>query len=468
MAMAAEQNNSSQDNSDTITPQAIAVTRPQPTTTTQSKKKKRKRTEAVAGTEISDFPTQNTERTSTYVYTSSSSSPPKSIPEADALPVGLGNITVQKIVRRNRVRKIPPVKQDAAEKVIDTLTDRNNREQSPNVNEALADRTVGERTLGNANNSANYNGACAPLPVGVSSTGASTLTMTTAGEAILHESLSYNLCETLALRRRNVQRPYIFSDASDDIERLLSVSLFEKKEVGLTSSITPLSTLEDLIKRKDLEEMLLHPDGNFDNICRDLVDKGNSETSIIFADRDVSSSNNSLSENMRGSNTLKNTKSLNKLRSILQRNNSANTGAPPLTARAVAQMITQLKLDAARKQRRVVFMLLLIFVIIVCCWCPIAIIHVLDIHNQYPSIYYVAFTILAWTNSCVNIFIYACMNPRFAVAYKALLKCSRVEDKEGHFGNMSVDFTGTLTNAGLKPNMQQSKQSRLMSIAEGD
>lgn len=70
-----------------------------------------------------------------------------------------------------------------------------------------------------------------------------------------------------------------------------------------------------------------------------------------------------------------------------------------------------------KKQRAAIRMLLLIFLIIVFCWSPIALNFILDRDNELPSIMYVLFMILAWTNSAVNIFVYAGMNKQFKQAY---------------------------------------------------
>lgn len=80
----------------------------------------------------------------------------------------------------------------------------------------------------------------------------------------------------------------------------------------------------------------------------------------------------------------------------------------------------QFKRDNLDVLRKVIRMLFLIFLIIVVCWCPIAINFIIDKANRFPSIYYVAFTILAWTNSCVNIFVYAGLNEEFRTAYQNL------------------------------------------------
>lgn len=80
-----------------------------------------------------------------------------------------------------------------------------------------------------------------------------------------------------------------------------------------------------------------------------------------------------------------------------------------------------LKIGQLEKQKRAIRMLLLIFVIIVLCWCPIAINFIVDKNNELPSLIYVLFMILAWSNSSVNIFVYAGMNKQFRSAYENLL-----------------------------------------------
>ena len=72
-------------------------------------------------------------------------------------------------------------------------------------------------------------------------------------------------------------------------------------------------------------------------------------------------------------------------------------------------------------QRRSAMMLVTVFVVIVICWLPISVSFMADRENELPSIAYVLFVILAWVNSCVNIFIYAGMNMQFRKAYKELL-----------------------------------------------
>lgn len=81
----------------------------------------------------------------------------------------------------------------------------------------------------------------------------------------------------------------------------------------------------------------------------------------------------------------------------------------------------QFKYENFLRQQRVVRMLFLIFIMMVIGWCPISINFIIDKANAFPSIYYVAFTILAWTNSWVNIFVYAWLNEQFRSAYVNLL-----------------------------------------------
>lgn len=82
---------------------------------------------------------------------------------------------------------------------------------------------------------------------------------------------------------------------------------------------------------------------------------------------------------------------------------------------------TALLLRQNSHQKRSAMMLVTVFTVIVICWLPISVSFIADRHNKLPSIAYVMFVILAWCNSCVNIFIYAGMNLQFRRAYKELL-----------------------------------------------
>lgn len=79
------------------------------------------------------------------------------------------------------------------------------------------------------------------------------------------------------------------------------------------------------------------------------------------------------------------------------------------------------------RHKRTVLMLFIVFLNIVICWSPISIAFIADVESLMPSIVYVSFTILAWSSSCANIFIYATMNLTFRRAYIQLLTrpCNR-------------------------------------------
>lgn len=77
----------------------------------------------------------------------------------------------------------------------------------------------------------------------------------------------------------------------------------------------------------------------------------------------------------------------------------------------------KIRLKMIERQRVIIRMLLVIFVVIVCCWLPLALNFVIDKNGRSPSAIYVLLTIIAWANSCVNVFIYAGMNPQFREAY---------------------------------------------------
>ena len=298
--------------------------------------------------------------------------------------------------------------------------------------------------------------------------------LTQSGATILQENVTYMLSETMLCRRQTIQRPFIFNDAFDSARSVLRMDAESDAILALESIIlrntglnTPVFTAANNIE--DLEELLLHPDTDVDQITEDVI-TGRFFDSDINSNTDLSLVGLAEMEHGRGKDS---SRALSQLWSLLQRNNSASSN-PILTRSMVAEMVNKLKLDAAIKQRKVVLMLLLVFVIIVCCWCPIAIIHVIDVYNQYPSIYYVAFTVLAWSNSCVNIIIYACMNPRFAGAYKALLHCKRVAHGHGITAE-SVDFTGTMpsqhkrskrSSTGMHTRPSAQTPTRLISIAE--
>lgn len=107
--------------------------------------------------------------------------------------------------------------------------------------------------------------------------------------------------------------------------------------------------------------------------------------------------------------------------------------SPPLNSKSTGQQTkgknkNALLLRQNAQQRRSVLMLLTIFIIIVVCWLPISVSFICDKQNRLPATVYVCFAILAWLNSCINIFVYAAMNTQFREGYKSLLlgQCRRM------------------------------------------
>ncbi|KAF6016924.1 GPR84 [Bugula neritina] len=86
-------------------------------------------------------------------------------------------------------------------------------------------------------------------------------------------------------------------------------------------------------------------------------------------------------------------------------------------------------------------MLVTVFIVIVVCWLPISLSFMADKKNVLPSIVYVSFVILAWLNSCVNIFIYAGMNTQFRKAYVELITTPFVKKVK--------TITSTASNSGF-------------------
>ena len=109
----------------------------------------------------------------------------------------------------------------------------------------------------------------------------------------------------------------------------------------------------------------------------------------------------------------------NNSNSCLEREDSCSVDLQP--ERKLTKNKSSLLLRQNAQQRRSVLMLLTIFVIIVVCWLPISISFICDRQNRLPSTVYVCFVVLAWMNSCINIFIYAAMNIQFRKGYKSLL-----------------------------------------------
>ena len=112
---------------------------------------------------------------------------------------------------------------------------------------------------------------------------------------------------------------------------------------------------------------------------------------------------------------------LQTISSCLQANNSANNEETKFDYRLARKLRRQFKLENVQQHYKAILMSFCIFLIIVLCWCPIAINFIIGEFFEVPSLAYVCFTVLAWTNSCVNIFIYAGLNIRFRKAYMFLI-----------------------------------------------
>lgn len=95
------------------------------------------------------------------------------------------------------------------------------------------------------------------------------------------------------------------------------------------------------------------------------------------------------------------------------------------------------------QQRRSALMLITVFAVIVMCWLPISLSFMSDKENKLPSIVYVSFVILAWMNSCVNIFIYCGMNLQFRKAYISVFTACTHRRRKLSTLNSSVSGLGT-------------------------
>lgn len=75
------------------------------------------------------------------------------------------------------------------------------------------------------------------------------------------------------------------------------------------------------------------------------------------------------------------------------------------------------------KDLKVTLNLLVVFVVFVACWMPVASVFVGDYYGRLPSTLYSVLMILAYSNSALNVFLYAGMNPTYRRAYKNILLC---------------------------------------------
>ncbi|XP_067950337.1 G-protein coupled receptor moody-like [Watersipora subatra] len=138
--------------------------------------------------------------------------------------------------------------------------------------------------------------------------------------------------------------------------------------------------------------------------------------------------------------------------SISEDNGSLKTKSspPPQTnspkKKKTKQKSETLLLRQNSHQRRSAMMLITVFIVIVFCWLPISISFMLDKRNRLPSIVYVMFVILAWMNSCVNIFIYSGMNKQFRRGYKALLIMSFRRVKDTVTGTSGTDTAAAMSS----------------------
>ena len=149
--------------------------------------------------------------------------------------------------------------------------------------------------------------------------------------------------------------------------------------------------------------------------------KTNTNKNYVQRHSSINSSND-LNGSLRGS-----IKSNSPAWSQYQRNNSAQVNEPKFNLLLAKKLRLQFKLENVQYHSRIILMLFCIFLIIIFCWCPIAINFIVGEIITVPSIVYVCFTVLAWTNSCVNVFIYAGLNVEFRQAYVNLLQGKRLE-----------------------------------------
>lgn len=240
--------------------------------------------------------------------------------------------------------------------------------------------------------------------------------LTQAGTSMLQESLNYLLSDTKGIRHRTVAQSTLsrrssapimqsHSGANNKVTMRSGKPFKEDLQISYTNSVADSTQSMNyrLPSLPQLEEYIIHCD--IDVLAEDISrQSGNSVT--IHQEPETNPEH--------------------------QCNNSAITeiSESKLDCRLVKHMLWEFKADATRKQKRAILMLLLIFMIIICCWLPVTINFMIDKDNKFPSIFSVVFVVLAWTNSCVNIFVYGCMNRRFYVAYKALLRCSRAQDDD--------------------------------------
>ncbi|XP_067938560.1 G-protein coupled receptor moody-like [Watersipora subatra] len=76
-----------------------------------------------------------------------------------------------------------------------------------------------------------------------------------------------------------------------------------------------------------------------------------------------------------------------------------------------------------RASRRVVMNLCTVFIAFICCWMPVVSIYTIDFHSVLPASVYHILYIIAVSNSCLNVFIYAGMNRIFRRTYSQILTC---------------------------------------------
>lgn len=87
----------------------------------------------------------------------------------------------------------------------------------------------------------------------------------------------------------------------------------------------------------------------------------------------------------------------------------------------VAPTPSESKPIRSAQQHRIIANLCVVFGVFLGCWMPMVSIYVIDYHAKAPVWLYRIFFILATSNSCVNIFIYAGMNRAFRKTYVLIL-----------------------------------------------
>lgn len=74
-----------------------------------------------------------------------------------------------------------------------------------------------------------------------------------------------------------------------------------------------------------------------------------------------------------------------------------------------------------KASRRVVANLCTVFTVFLACWMPVVTVYTVDYFNMSPAAVSHVFYAIAVSNSCLNVFIYAGMNPAFRKSYKNIL-----------------------------------------------